>query len=159
MIESGMTRDQIIIALVTTYAVSVNKATTAYAAYAKANGLTTALVSYKTEALAYLDNLGGAWDADTVADAVIDLQDKFGVAESTARDYTKAYSDLLGVPHPIRDARELMFSWLIAHAGHDPVDMKAKFKEYATDLGRSPSNINEYWKGYELHLAIVAATK
>lgn len=153
--DADDSRDATIIALVSEHGMSLNAATKAYGEVAKAEGWTKALVSHKDAALEMLETAyGTAWDAQTVKDAVIELAAEFGVAESTARDYCKAYSEALGVTHPILDPRAAMFDWLVANAEYGT---KAEFKEFAKDLGRSDSNINEYWKGMELHRAILAA--
>jgi len=152
-VAADQSRDQIIIGLVSEDGLSLNKATNEYAAYAKANGLTTTVVSHKAEAKIWLSETVDVWDHEAVSGAVIDLQDRYDIAESTARDYTKAYSESLGVIHPTLNPRTAMFDWLVANAEKGT---KAEFKEYAKGLGRSDSNINEYWKGMELHRAILS---
>jgi hypothetical protein len=160
MVSEDLSRDMIIIKLATEHGCSVNKATKEYAAYAKANGLTASVSSHKEAATDWLaiEFADREWNAKAVSDAVKDIVNNWGVAESTARDYCKAYSESIGVAHPVADPRAAMFAFLIENR-HLPVDvLKADFKAYAKDeLGRSPSNINEYWKGYELHLALTAA--
>lgn len=154
--EASMTRDQIIIQLVTEQGLSISKASNEYARVAKAEGWVTGQVSHKDEALAQLhtDYDADSWDAKAVKAAVVDLVDQFDIAESTARDYCKAFSEELGVEYPVEDPRAAMFSWLIEHSEDGT---KEDFKEYCKALGRSDSNINEYWKGLELHRAIIAA--
>jgi hypothetical protein len=152
--EQSLSRDAIIVTLVTEHKLSLNAATKAYAEVAKLEGWTKALTSFKEEALAWLEMNVTEWTAETVKAAVVDLAAEFDVAESTARDYCKAYSEQLEVTHPVLDPRAAMFSWLVANAAEGT---KAEFKEYAKELGRSDSNINEYWKGLELHRAILAA--
>jgi hypothetical protein len=156
---ADQTRDQIIIGLVGNEGMTLNAATKLYADTARTEGWTSQVVSHKADALVYLiSNYGDDWNADEVAAAVIELVDKYGVAESTARDYCKAHSYNSGITHPTSDPRALMFQYLIDNAGTDYDTLKAGFKEYASEeLGRSPSNINEYWKGYDLHLALTAA--
>jgi len=155
IIDTGADRDTAIITLMTEQSITLNMATNIYAEYARDNGLTTAKVSHKAEALNYIEGiyLDDEWDVKAVSDMVIDIVSKFGVAESTARDYCKAYSEQLGVQHPVANPRAAMFDYLVAN----PDCTKAEFKEFAQDLGRSDSNINEYWKGMELHRAIVEA--
>ena len=105
-----------------------------------------------------------SWDAAAVKRAAIDLAHDYGVAESTARDYCKAFSKLLGVEHPVADPRAVMFAWFRDVAPTMELDdRKAAFKAYCGDASnfddgkpRSSSNINEYWKGYELHLFLEA---
>lgn len=155
MLDNDSTRDAIIITLVTDHGISLNKATNEYATYARDNGLTTVSTSHKADALEWLDEQfqGDDWDHTAVTDSVVDLQARYNVAESTARDYTKAFSKMLGVQHPTLNPRAAMFDYLVAN----PDTTKDEFKAFAKDLGRSDSNINEYWKGMELHRAIVAA--
>lgn len=155
IIDTGAERDTAIITLMTEQSITLNMATNVYAEYARDTGLTTAKVSHKAEALSDLaEEYGDDWTVKSVANAVIDLVDSYGVAESTARDYCKAYSDQLGVAHPISNPRAAIFDYLVAN----PECTKAEFKEFAQGLGRSDSNINEYWKGMELHRAILAAS-
>ena len=155
--NADLNRDGIIVGLVSNLGLTLNAATKAYAEVAREEGWTTALVSHKEAALAFLRDAypRPIWTAVAVRESVIDLKDRFGVAESTARDYARAYSEELGVDHPVEDPRTAMFNWLIENDGMDVEEMKAAFKEYARDLGRSDSNINEYWKGYELHLHLI----
>lgn len=156
LLEDSMNRDAIIIYLVTEHELSVNKATKVYGDYAREHGLTAAIVSYKADALQWLGDhhTKKTWTAKAVKDAVIDLSEEFKVAESTARDYCKAFSKQLGVDLPITDPREAIFAWFIKHDGDCT---KEQFTAFAVEkLGRSKSNANEYWKGYELHLAIAA---
>jgi len=148
-------RDQIIINLVADHGLSLNAATKAYATIAKEEGWNSAPTSRKGEALAILQDRypADSWDAAAVRDSVIELASELAVQESTARDYCRAYSDQLGIPHPVVDPRTAMFQWFAEHDGEEPEAMKIAFLEYAIEeLGRSRSNANEYWKGYELHL-------
>ena len=156
MQTSGESRDAIIITLVTEEGMTLNAAEKAYTAVARAEGWTRSITSHKQAALDWLADNADDWDAAAVKDAVIDLAEKFGVAESTARDYCKAYSKMLGVDHPTEDPRQAMFDWLVANA---ETATKDEFKAFAGKggLGRSDSNVNEYWKGLELHRAILAA--
>jgi hypothetical protein len=160
MVAASSTRDDIIVALHGD-GLTLNKSMKLYADYAREHGLTTATVSRKPEALTYLagactDEAG--WTAECIRDAVIDLQAEFDVAESTARDYCRAYTELMQWTYPVTDPRTAMFEYLIEHAGDEYEELKVSFKLYATEeLGRSASNVNEYWKGYDLHLALTAA--
>lgn len=154
-IADDQSRDVIIIGLVSEHKFTLNRASQEYAKYARSAGLTAATVSHKTAALAWLSEQYdlSEWTAMAVRDAVIDIQQRYDVAESTARDYTKAYSKDLGVTHPSENPRDLIFSWFKANEG---TATKEAFKEYAKSIGRSESNANEYWKGYELHLYLTA---
>ena len=149
------TRDAIIIKLVTEHDLTLNAATKAYAAVAKDKGWTAAIVSHKEDALAYISD--GYDDTLSIKDArelIAYFQTEYGVAESTARDYVKAHCDATGTTYPVVNPREAIFEWF-KQAGADAD--KKEFMEYATEtLGRSQSNANEYWKGYELHLYLIA---
>ena len=153
----GLTRDQAIIILVTDHSHTLNKATKAYAEWAKEEGIAPTLTSHKDEVLTLLRGAypkGKGWDAEAVKARVITLADHYGVAESTARDYCKAYSEELGVTHPVLNPREAIFEWFKAEGD---TASKEAFMEFAVkELGRSQSNANEYWKGYELHLFLVS---
>lgn len=153
-VADGRTRDEIIIELVQSQGISINRATREWAAYAKEAGLSVAVTSHKEEVLDWLADQGREWTVDAVRDAIVDIMDKWHVVESTARDYCKAYSEFLGVPHPTLDPREAIFTWFIET--ENPT--KEDFIAFAVDgLKRSRCNANEYWKGYELHLALLAA--
>ena len=156
---AGDSRDAIIIRLVTEEAITINAATKAYAAVAKAEGWTTGRESHKDAVMLMLGEQFplSHWDVQAVKDVIVDIVADYGVAESTARDYCKAYSDLLGCEHPVLDPRAAMFDWLVANATDGTKD---EFKAFAgkDGLGRSDSNVNEYWKGMELHRAILAAS-
>ena len=154
---NGSARDAIIIGLVTEFDISINKATKEYATVARAEGWTVAATSHKEDALAVLASQYtiGSWDHQAVTDSVIELAARYDIAESTARDYTKAFSKSLDVVHPVLDPRAAMFEYLIENSPHMSYDeLKDGFKAFAKSLGRSPSNINEYWKGYDLHVAL-----
>lgn len=120
--------------------------------------------SRKDEAL---DWLGAAyptadtWTADAVTSAVAHMRSEFEVAESTARDYAKEHSEVLGVAHPSTptlDSDEVI-AWVVEHYdsyGADYEALKAALIEEFTARGRSRSNINEYTKGLRMHFAILA---
>ncbi len=154
--DNGLTRDQIIVMLVTEKGMTLNAATKAYAAVAKDAGWSTTIVSHKDDALDFITlKLDGApmtgIDTRTLA---VELQDQFDVAESTARDYLKAWCEEAGQEFPVIDPRRAIFAWFKEQG--DTAD-KAEFMEFATEeLGRSQSNANEYWKGYELHLHLIS---
>lgn len=152
-------RDTFIIHLVSSHGYTLNKATRAWQAFARNAGISTHTASCKDEAQEWLEDRyhAGNWTAERVRDAVVELGAVFDVAESTARDYTKAFSKFLKVTHPMLDPRAAMFDFLIKNRGMAAADLKIAFKEFGKDLGRSSSNVNEYWKGYELHLALNAA--
>lgn len=152
MNAAGSTRDEIIIAMVMTDKMSINAATKAYAAVAKAEGWSTGLTSYRDEAAAYLGNHCQSITVDEMHRLKPMLMDEFGVAESTATDYLKAHCELLGEAYPVLNPREAIFAWFKTTKDIT----KEGFMDYAVgELGRSQSNANEYWKGYELHLHLV----
>jgi hypothetical protein len=152
-------RDTLIMAVMTHHGATLNMATKAYGAFAKERGLTTTIVSHKDEAIAFLaehPDYRTMTHPSDVANAVIDLTDTFGVAESTARDYVKAYCDKQGIEMPNKDPREDIFNHLRANRqlwDEDYDTAKAEFIDYVCGtLGRSRSNANEYVKGMDLHL-------
>lgn len=152
--DNELTRDQIIVKLVTEHGLTLNTATKAYAAEAKEAGWSSTIVSYKEEALAYISERHETLDAQQVKDLVIEICDEFDVADSTARDYIKAWCEAAGQDYPIENPREAIFNWF--KAAGDTAE-KDDFMAFAVDtLGRSQSNANEYWKGYELHLFLIA---
>lgn len=149
------TRDMNIIAAVQD-GQTLNAATKAYASWARDLGIGgLQIVSHKPEALAdLLSEYGEAeMDVDTVRTAVASLQAAYEVAESTAKDYVRAHLDLFGHEWPVINPREAIFAWFKSQG--DSAD-HAEFITFAVDgLGRSRSNANEYWKGFELHLHLV----
>lgn len=159
MMGDNLTRDAIIIRLVSEHGLTLNKATATYQEYAKDKGISKALVSKKDEAFEYMASLNDVeWDdSKWISDLMHDLRGEFGVAESTARDYIKAYAKEKGIIIPSADPRADLFVWLKVNDGtyDDVAKMKEAFIEFGTALGRSRSNLNEYWKGYELHLFIM----
>jgi hypothetical protein len=158
MHAEGKSRDEIIIHLVVSEGITINKATAEYAKIAKEQGWTKAVVSHKESAVAHLTQTVTDWTYEDMVSHAIQLVEMYGVTDSTARDYCKAYSKAQGIKHPVRDDRALMFDFLLENAGMEYDELKAAFKAYAKDeLGRSASNINEYWKGYDLHLALTKA--
>ncbi len=155
---SGMSRDEAIISMVSEFSISINKATKLYKQYASDYDLSSGVVSHKKEALSDLNNSFNEsnWSAEAVAEAVIELSHKYNVAESTARDYTKEFSKLIGVQHPTADPRTQIFNWFASMKENGNEITKEDFISFAESIGRSRSNANEYWKGYELHLFLSA---
>jgi hypothetical protein len=150
----GKTRDEMIIAAVQD-GNSLNAAIKTYATWAKASGISSALVSHKETALEDLSGEygDGAMTVDEVRTAVAALQVTYDVAESTAKDYVRAHLDSNGHAWPVLNPREAIFAWFKSEG--DTAD-HAEFITFACDtLGRSRSNANEYWKGFELHLHLV----
>lgn len=150
--DEEMSRDTAIITAVTS-GMTLNTATHHYAAWAKSKGLTSVIVSHKSEALEFLESYGNTFGIEEVREALPRLVEQFSVAESTARDYAKAYCEQIGQDYPVVNPREAIFAWF---KGNNSVT-KEDFMDFAiNDLGRSQSNANEYWKGYELHLHLTA---
>lgn len=151
--EEGMGRDTAIITAVTS-GMTLNTATHHYAAWAKSKGLTSVIVSHKSEALEFLAaEYPTQFNLDNVREALPIMVEKFSVAESTARDYAKAYCEQLGIEYPVINPRDAIFSWF---KSTDSVTKEAFMKFATEELKRSQSNANEYWKGYELHLHLIA---
>ena len=157
-LSDGMSRDEVTIGLTRLdldgKGITLNKATDLVKQYYKDNGLSTAPSSHKADALADLDGRygGEAVPANEVSSVVVDLTTEYGVAESTARDYIKAYHKANGVSVETVDPRIQLFDWLKDNQSDDLDVMKEEFHAFAKSIGRSRSNANEYWKGYELHL-------
>jgi hypothetical protein len=157
--SEGAGRDHMIVQIMGDMGLTLNKATNEYARWARETGVSSPVISYKKEALNWLaDNYPvDQWDHEAVRESVAGLQTEFEVKESTARDYCRAYSDQLKVPHPVLNPREAIFSWIcenVDHMGRD--ELRKGLKAYAVNnLGRSPSNANEYVKGLDLHFAIM----
>lgn len=149
-------RDTNIIAAYAAKDGTINAITKAYAKWAKAEGISTSLVSYKEEALELLaaEFPDGIQIADIIG-AVGLIEGQYGVVESTAKDYIKAYLHGRGEVYPVSDPRAMIFEWFKLagdEADHD------EFIAWACDedgLNRSRSNANEYWKGFELHLHLI----
>jgi hypothetical protein len=153
--DEGLNRDQAIITAVQA-GVTLNTATKHYAAWAKENGLTTQIVSHKAEALEFLaKKYKGKFTIDSAREAQPLIEDEFGVAESTARDYAKAYCEQIGIEYPVVNPREAIFKWFEKAVNPTKEEFTIFCKK---ELNRSDSNINEYWKGYELHLYLTGAT-
>lgn len=149
------TRDEMVIAAVQDGS-TLNAAIKGYATWAKASGVSNALVSHKADALTDLAEEYGedTMTVDQVRTAVASLQAVYDVAESTAKDYVRAHLDDNGHEWPVINPREAIFAWFKSQG--DSAD-HAEFITFACDtLGRSRSNANEYWKGFELHLHLVA---
>lgn len=136
---------------------TLNAATKRYASWARDLGIGgLQIVSHKSEALTDLATEYGteALTVDQVRTAVASLQAAYDVAESTAKDYVRAHLDDNGHEWPVINPREAIFAWFKSEG--DSAD-HAEFITFATEtLGRSRSNANEYWKGFELHLHLVA---
>lgn len=155
-------RDTLILALVQHHSCTLNMATKAYASFAKERGLTATITSHKADAMEWLSTEYD--DAETISATtargiVVDLVDRYSVAESTARDYLAAWFKEQGMEMPVDDPRTLIFQYLKDHQDDFLAhyqDAKDAFIEYAcNDLGRSRSNANEYLKGMDLHLFLI----
>ena len=152
--ESGTSRDMMIIGAVQA-GNTLNAAGRAYAAWARDMGITSAIVSHKADAMsAIFDQYGDVeLTVGDVQSIIPELVAEYGIADSTARDYVKAHCEKCGITYPVLNPRDAIFAWFKAVDG---IADKADFMAFAEDeLGRSKSNANEYWKGYELHLHLV----
>ncbi len=153
--EDELNRDTAIITAVQS-GMTLNTATHHYAAWAKSKGLTSVIVSHKSEALEFLaDTYGETFGLDEVRETLPVIAERFSVAESTARDYAKAYCEQIGVEYPVVNPRDAIFAWFKTTESVT----KETFMAFAMDesgLNRSQSNANEYWKGYELHLHLIS---
>ena len=155
IVTNATSRDMAIITMVQELGYTLNKAQKAYADYAREAGIAPTVTSHKADALEWLSDryTSESWDAMAVRESVVELQSEFEVAESTARDYTKAFSEQLGMDHPSENPRDIIFGWFKQRTTAGDVIDKADFMDFAVnELGRSQSNANEYWKGYELHI-------
>lgn len=152
-IEAGEARDMIIVNMVKG-GLSLNTAQNTYKELASVAGITTAKVGHKADALAHLDATTPDLSDDDVRTAVrAELQEKFGVAASTANDYVKAWAAKEGIELPKStfgsnpEDQAKIFDFIV---GNPDVD-KAEFKEFmSTEMGRSSGSIDETYRGLVL---------
>lgn len=146
-----LTRDQIIVAMVQG-GLSLNYAQNNYKAMAKEAGIETIRGGHKAEALQLLES--AEIDPDDFVKVDVrqnlrkQLQDKFGVAESTANDYLKAYAktkdiELPGGGGPTSEMAGHIYDWVMANQNAE----KPAFKEFMEGYNRSKGNIDENWRG------------
>jgi hypothetical protein len=155
-INAGNDRDACIIDVVSECKISLNAATRIYAEVAKSLGVTRA--TGKARALEMMD-LDGTSDAPGLANTLVATAKDMDMAESTIRGYAKdAYEDA-GWDWPLAGrASDGILNWLVDNHECTKKQFEAFMATAAQDGGkRSQSNINEYWKGMELHRRITAA--
>ena len=156
----AMTRDQIIMDLVTTHGKTLNAATKLYVKLKKDAGLAVGIVSHKADAFKLLGDLNLA-DVIEPKPLVDQLCVEFGVKPDTAMNYIRAYAEETGRTVKLQAASEAILDWIVTHAPTVDDDaawdeFDAEFKDWMTEQGKSPSNINEYRKGIRLHRMLVA---
>lgn len=159
-IEAGDARDTIIVDMVKAGA-TLNTAQIQYKELASEAGLTTSNVGHKTEALAHLnETTPDILDDEVRAETRSALQEKFGVASSTANDYIKAYAEQAGIELPRSnfganpEEQGQIFDWICAN----PDCEKPQFVEFMKGtLGRSPGSIDETYRGIVLARKLQAA--
>ena len=158
-IADNKSRDMIIVGLVQS-GISLNTSQNLYKEFALEAGLTSAKVGYRVEALAYLTvenyEIG---TAESRADVRAALVEKFGVANSTANDYIKAYAESAGIELPRSsfgsnpEDQAKIFDWIAA----SPDCEKAEFAEFMkTTMGRSSGSIDETYRGLVLARKLAA---
>lgn len=148
----GTSRDDIIVAMIGS-GMTLNKAVQTYAAYAKEAGIETGKRSRKPEALELIGELDGTETAVDLGERITKVVEQLGVTKDTARGYIKGVYETNDWTMPaVGSASEEMLEWLVEN--HDCT--QDEFKTFASGLGRSSSNINEYWKGMTLHRRILA---
>ena len=156
----AMTRDAVILDLVNTHGMSLNKATKEYVRLRKAAGFSVGVVSHKAEALAYLAEQGLTSPVNPKP-LVADLVAEFDVKDDTAMSYIKAYAEEHGLEVKTRLASNDILEWIVEHAPYSEehegewAEFDASFKEWMLAQGKSESNINEYRKGIKLHLMLI----
>jgi hypothetical protein len=150
-LAANQTRDQIIVSMVQG-GLSLNFSQNTYKALAKEAGLETIRGGHKAEAIQHLEGLKIKTEefvtTETRAKLRTQLQEKFGVAESTANDYIKAYAakheiELPGGGGPTSEMSGHIFDFVMAN----PDCEKAQFKEFMEGYNRSKGNIDENWRG------------
>jgi len=152
----AMTRDAVILDLVNSHGMSLNKATKEYVRLRKAAGFSVGVVSHKAEALAYLAEQGLTSPVNPKP-LVADLVAEFDVKDDTAMSYIKAYAEEHGLEVKTRLASNDILEWIVDNAPADDEDwteFDASFKKWMLAQGKSESNINEYRKGIKLHLML-----
>jgi hypothetical protein len=158
---AGSGRDQIIVAMVQG-GFTLNYAQNAYKLMAKEAGLETSRGGHKAEALQSLESADIAPEQflllETRQSLRKQLQDKFGVAESTANDYIKAYAvkhdiELPGGGGPTSEMAGHIFDFVMANQNCE----KPAFKEFMEGHGRSKGNVDENWRGVLLARRLLTA--
>lgn len=152
-IENGDARDMIIVEMVKS-GVSLNSAQNHYKEFAAEAGLTTTRVGHKAEAVAFLEeSTPDILDNGVRVDTRAELQEKYGVAASTANDYIKAYAEKAGIELPRSnfgsspEDQEKIFSFISSN----PDCEKPEFSSFMKDeMNRSNGSIDETYRGIVL---------
>jgi hypothetical protein len=159
-IEAGLSRDLVIVEMVKK-GISLNTAQNLYKEYATEAGLTTSRTGHKADAIAHLEETTpDILDNDSRADVRASLQEKFGVASSTANDYIKAYAEKAGIELPRSnfgsspEDQETIFTWIAENANCEKAAFAAFMKE---TMGRSSGSIDETFRGIQLARKLQAA--
>lgn len=152
-VEKGEQKDLIIVSMVKKGA-SLNSAQNWYKEMATEAGISTARVGHKAEALELL-----ASEKPVVSDNEVRvatrtmLQDKFGVASSTANDYIKAYAEEAGIELPRSnfgsspEDQAKIFDFIVANPNCEKADFSSFMKD---EMGRSTGSIDETYRGIVL---------
>jgi len=159
-LEAGDSRDTIIVEMVKR-GVSLNTAQIQYKELAAEAGIVSTRIGYRTEAMSYLDNAQpDLLDEEVRSSIRAELQEEFGVAQSTANDYIKAWAEKEGVELPRSnfganpEEQQQIFDWICAN----PNCEKPEFVEFMKgELGRSPGSIDETFRGIMLARKLQAA--
>ena len=156
----AMTRDAVILDLVNTHGMSLNKASKEYVRLKKAAGYTVGVTSHKAEAVAWLAEQGLTSPVNAKP-LVAELTDRFEVKDDTAMSYIRAYAEEHGLEVKTRVASSEILDWIVDNAPHGEdslewTEFDEHFKEWMLAQGKSESNINEYRKGIKLHLMLAA---
>ena len=155
---AAQSRDEIIIDMMQTNGWTMNKATNEYVKAKKAAGFQMGVVSRKDDAYELMIgmDLESPIDPKAVVESIVD---ELGVAESTARDYLKAYAKDKGLEIASGKDSQPILDWIVANApidgtADDWVAFDKEFIAWGTEEGRTRSNLNEYRKGIKLHLML-----
>ena len=156
----AMTRDAVILDLVNTHGMSLNKASKEYVRLKKEAGFAVGVTSHKVEAVAYLATLDLTSPVNPKP-LVAELVARFEVKDDTAMSYIRAYAEEHGLEVKTRVASSEILDWIVDNAPYgddsqDWVEFDASFKKWMLAQGKSESNINEYRKGIKLHLMLAA---
>jgi hypothetical protein len=152
-IEEGSTRDMIVVAMVQA-GITLNTAQIQYKELAAEAGMSSTRIGYRAEAVEYLDEIGlDITNDDQRSQARVMLQDKFGVATSTANDYIKLYADQVGIELPKSnfgsnpEDQDKIYSWISTNPDCSKQEFVAFMK---VEMGRSSGSIDETYRGIVL---------
>lgn len=158
-LEAGMTRDEIIIAMVQADDnISLNMAQNVYKDKAKLAGISKARVGHKPQALEHIAASGvDILDEQARLALKSELATTFEVSNGTAHDYIRAYAVQEGIElnlgGPIGQGSEEIYEFIVANPGMD----KPVFREFMESMGRSKGNIDETWRGVILARKLIAS--